>query len=287
VTQGGKAVHGCKGLAVKGKGQTVTVRCVAHLNAGKDPLHAVFTPAGGSPLSTPAPATREVKVARAQTTVVLNAPTRARPNAKITYSASVESTAGRTPSGGHVVFEDRGHPIAGCASEPVKDGTATCSLSYGLTGRHLITAHFVAGGNFAASTSGPTPERIAEPKALGAIAATINWTFHFTPRFTSISALVLHGAVPRSTLTMHCSGRGCPFRSRRLHITHAAGTVNLDRGLRGRHLGIHARLVITITRPRFVGKYYRFTIRSRKAPKIVIDCLALGSHKPGARCTRA
>jgi Bacterial Ig-like domain (group 3) len=261
------------------------VHCVARLDAGKDPLHVVFTPTGGRALAVPAPATRILEVARAQTTVVLNVPTRARPNAKVTYSASVESTSGETPSSGGVVFEDRGHPIAGCQLQPIKDGTATCSLSYALSGRHVITAHFVAGGNFAASTSGPTPERIAEPRAVGAITATINWTFHFTPHFTSINALVLHGAVAGSTLTMRCAGKGCPFHARRLRIRHAAAAVNLDRDLHGQHLGIHAKVVITITRPRFVGKYYRFTIRPRKAPKIVIDCLALGSHTPGAGCT--
>jgi hypothetical protein len=183
------------------------------------------------------------------------------------------------------VFEDRGHPIAGCQRRPIHAGTATCTLSYGLTGRHVITAHFAGAGNFIASTSGPTPERIAEPRAHGAITATLDWTFHFTPRYTNVDALVLHRALGGSTLTMRCTGKGCPFASRTLHIRHSGQTLDLEHGFQGRRLGVRATLVITITRPSYVGKYYRFAIRARQEPKILISCLALGSERPGVGCT--
>jgi hypothetical protein len=286
VTRGGKAVHGCSKLPVKGSGQSITVRCTARLDAGKSPLSAVFTPDGGQPLVASPAATHAVSVARAPTTIVLTAPSSATTNARLTYSASVESNTGQAPETGSVVFEDRGHPIAGCERRPIHAGTATCTLSYGLTGRHVITAHFVGAGDFVASTSGPTPERIAEPRAHGAITATLNWTFHFTPRYTNIDALVLHRALEGSTLTMRCTGKGCPFASRTVAIRHSAQTVNLEHGFQGRRLGVRATLVITITRPSYIGKYYRFAIRARQEPKILISCLALGSDRPGVGCTR-
>ena len=44
------------------------------------------------------------------------------------------------------------------------------------------------------------------------------------------------------------------------------------------------QITIEIRRPRFVGKYYSFTVRSRKAPRVQIACLAVNGTRPNVGC---
>jgi hypothetical protein len=47
---------------------------------------------------------------------------------------------------------------------------------------------------------------------------------------------------------------------------------------------VGAQIVITITRPQWIGKYYQFKVRRSHSPAIHIDCLAPGGSKPGVGC---
>lgn len=62
------------------------------------------------------------------------------------------------------------------------------------------------------------------------------------------------------------------------------GSFRITPGFASRRLAVGARITVEITRPHWVGKYYRFTIRSRQAPRVLISCLAPGASVPGQGC---
>src|SRR5262249_2527772 len=151
---------------------------------------------------------------------------------------------------------------------------------YAAAGSHGITARYSGDGNFSGSTSSsvtvtvhPVPLRI-----LGTIRATMQWTFFFTPRYTSVRALLINGAPIGATVTITCHGKGCPFSSRKNTVrkpapckkgsrtchSPRAGVVNLQSALRNRHLRPGAVVEVRITRRQWIGKDYRFTIRKAR-----------------------
>jgi len=95
---------------------------------------------------------------------------------------------------------------------------------------------------------------------------------------------------------VRCHGRGCPFarrvalitsrwrRGKRARICFTGASFVITPGFGSRHLRVGARITVEIIRPRWVGKYYSFTARSRRAPRIQISCLAPGGDLPGQGC---
>jgi hypothetical protein len=69
-------------------------------------------------------------------------------------SVAPANTGSASPTG-TVAFFDNGAPIAGCTSQPVFGGGATCTTSYPAPGTHTITAAYFGDVNFVGSTSGP------------------------------------------------------------------------------------------------------------------------------------
>jgi hypothetical protein len=62
------------------------------------------------------------------------------------------------------------------------------------------------------------------------------------------------------------------------------GSFVITPGFTRRRLRVGTRITVDIVRPNWVGKYYRFTVRSRRAPRIQISCLAPGGSIPGQGC---
>ena len=315
----GQAIAGCSGLKVSGAGLGVTVACQARFAVSSPKIAAAFTPAAGSPLLGASAPAQTITVSRGASRVTLDVPAEATRGASLTYTASVSPGMNRTgPAvpGGAVAFLDHGQAIAGCAKVAVRQGGATCTARYEQSGSHSIAARYLGDANFRASGShasgvrivAPQPRRKPEPepkpgrrhvsKPLGAITATMRWTFHYTPDYTRILALAIDGARAGSKVTMRCQGKGCPFKTRsrpigprrpcparRHHACPAPGSVDLESSFAHRRLDVHTTVVVTISRPRYVAKFYRFTIRARREPKILISCLAIGSDRPGVGCS--
>ncbi len=99
---------------------------------------------------------------------------------------------------------------------------------------------------------------------------------------------------------MLCHGRGCPFakrsktigkpepcagKAKRTHSCLVHGRITLTGTFRQRNLRPGTQITIEIRRPRFVGKYYSFTVRSRKQPRVQIACLAAANGtRPNVGC---
>jgi hypothetical protein len=197
-----------------------------------------------------------------------------------------------------VGFFDSGKVIPSCASQPLTDGGATCVVAYRAAGSHTITAQYGGDANFRGSSSAPESVRVVAPPArvLGWIGATMQWTFDSTATYTKVLTLLVNGA-SGATVTTSCHRRGCPFTARttraarpaycarsRTRVCPAPGTVNLATGFRNRRLPVGAQITVAITRPGWIGRYYQFVVRARRAPRVHISCLAPGAIHPGSRC---
>ena len=90
-------------------------------------------------------------------------------------------------------------------------------------------------------------------------------------------------APPRSTVTVSCRGRGCPFRSGR---TRMRAGLFLVRRMSGRVLRIGTIIEMRVTGGGRIGKFTRFRIRRGVKPARVDLCLVPGEPKP-SRCAAA
>ena len=299
---GGGAITGCANMPVTPGGQSATVACSTSFAASTAQLAAVFTPTAGSVLKGSASPADSVPVAPDATTTSVAVPSSVNVGSSATYSASVAPPAARpgpVEPTGSIEFLDGGQPIASCTGQPMTEGQATCTVSFTASGDHEITARYTGDANFSGSSSA-TESVSAAPVAtsvVGTITSTMQWAFFYTPSYTKVRNLVVNGAVSGATVLINCHGQGCPFVNRATPLTKqarcgkktkgmclAAGTFLVTPGFVRHRLGVGSRITIEILRPSWVGKFYSFTIRSRRGPRIQIGCLAPGGSVPGQGC---
>jgi hypothetical protein len=299
----GKAISGCAAVPVSPSGQSVTVLCQTSFGAGSAQLTAAFTPAASSVVLGSASSGQTLTVGRDVPTTTLDASPQVQVDAKTTYTATVAAAAARSgpiqPSGS-VQFLDGGKPIAGCTAQPLVGGGATCAIKYSATGRRSVVARYLGDSNFAGSSSLAAAVRIATLSVKGTITATMQWTFVYSPAYTRVVSMVINGVPTGATVQTQCHGRGCPFvkrtttigkpkrctgKAKRTHSCPVHGRITLTTTFRRRHLRPGAQITIEIRRPRFVGKYYSFTVRPRKQPRVRIGCLAaVNGTRPNVGC---
>ncbi len=287
--------------------QSVTATCETSFGAFASPaeLTAVFTPQAGSTVggSTSQPASLPIDRAATSTSLDVSNPT-ITAGGTGTYMATIApNTPGSFDPSGTVEFLDRAQPIASCASRRLtRSGAlfaATCSVSYNTPGPHSITAIYGGDGNFEGSASQSQPVSVVRlpPTVLGTIEPTMQWTFAYTPAYTKVLVLLLSKTPVGARVLLTCHGRGCTFRTAASTVTakrcargtqkcpaQTLETVNLLPRLRGDRLYSRTSITVSVTRPNRIGKYYLFTMRAGRAPRVQIVCLAPGASHPGVRC---
>ncbi len=299
---GGGAITGCASMPVTPSGQSATVACSKSFAASTAQLTAVFTPTAGSVLKGSASPADSLAIGPDSTATSLEVPSSANVGSSATYTASVAPPAARPgpiePTGS-IEFLDGGQPIAACASQPTSEGQATCTVTFTGSGGHEISARYTGDANFSGSSS-PTESVSAVPaptSVLGTITSTMQWAFFYTPSYTKVRNLVVNGVLSGATVLVKCHGQGCPFVNRATSLTKhvlcgkkttgmclVSGTFLVTPGFARHRLGVGSRITIEIVRPNWVGKFYSFTVRSRRGPRIQIGCLAPGGSVPGQGC---
>jgi hypothetical protein len=139
----------------------------------------------------------------------------------------------------------------------------------------------VAAPVIATSTPPPaaTPLPLPAKPALMNPFPTVRLAGTILPRGAQIKVLEVRG--PRGVrVTVRCTGRGCPFRSRRRIAE--TGRVRLTSFKRVLVAG--ARIEVFVRAPRVIGRYVGFRIRAGKAPVRTERCLMPGASEP-TRCT--
>ncbi|MGZ4299204.1 MAG: Ig-like domain-containing protein [Solirubrobacteraceae bacterium] len=236
----------------------------------------------------------------AQTSVALRVAKEVKGGRQTTMTATVSTptTAPGAPApAGTVTFSDRGKPIDGCGSQKLKRLTASCSVTFFVSGRHPISASYGGDATYAAATSATSNLTVTPIPITGDITARTSWTFVFTPTFTTVASLTVAGLYEGSDVLLACQGKGCPFRSDDFPVLRPKKCPSgvpgpscppnnffLTKYFAGRRLAVGAQITILISHPGYLGKYYSFTVQARKSPTVKIACLAPGSTLPGVGC---
>ena len=297
----GAPIAGCVAKPITPSSPTATCQTAFAASTSTEQLTAVFAPNAASNVAG-STGTATVTVSPDSTSTSLGVSQTVNAGAGTTYSASVTpppTRPGPVEPSGSVEFFDGGQPIASCLRQTLTNGGATCTVAYAATGTHSITARYGGDANFKGSTSPPEPVSVVPVPVhvLGTVTSTMQWSFYYTPTYTKVLGLVVNGASPGGTVLINCRGRGCPFAKRATAVTKTRrcgshgrqrclthGRINLGPALANHRFRVGARINVDIIRPGWIGKYYMFTVRSSRGPKIQIACLAPGGTRPGAGC---
>jgi len=303
-SNGGVPIGGCTNQSVRSGSQSVATVCQVSFGAGTQQLVASYQPGAGSLVGAATSATQTLIVGKSSTSISLVVTKQVAVSKRATFVATVippAASLGPTDPTGSIQFLDHGRPIAGCRNRALKKLTATCVVKYAAVGSHRISARYAGDGNFDSAIS-PVRTVLAGknatgPVVLGFISSTLQWKFYYTPKYTQVLFLQAYGVANASDLALTCSGAGCPFAtlggsaaaakncpSSAHQICSTGSSINLLPAFRKRHLPAGTKIVLRITRPHWIGKYYSFTIRSGQAPLIDISCVAVGRSSPGVGC---
>ncbi|RYY23502.1 MAG: hypothetical protein EOP62_19840, partial [Sphingomonadales bacterium] len=125
----------------------------------------------------------------------------------VTFTATVS----QSPSVGTVAFKDNGTDIAGCATRPISNGTATCTTSALTAGAHAnLTAVYSGGSGFVASTSSPLSQTVntsTDATLSGLVASAGTLSPAFAPA-TEAYSLTVANAVTTTTVTPTVNNAG-------------------------------------------------------------------------------
>ena len=290
----GHAIPGCSLLPVSPSFQSVTVTCQTWFAASSS-LSATFAASKGSYVNSSSSAASQINVGRATSSADLSVPQSVPAGSRVSYklNVTVPGAASGTPApAGSADFFDGGKRITGCTKMTLSQGSATCHQTLSHSSVHQITASYDGSGNLLASKSGSEVVTVGAPR--GFVTAYLAWTFGFTPRYTRVLGLQASQLLSGSTITLLCSGRGCPFkrhdtpvRARCTTVHHhrrcsSPAAINLTSPLHGRHLSVGATLTVDITHPGWLGKFYKFVVRSRTKPQTTVGCLDVSSLRSGS-----
>ncbi|MGH9029616.1 MAG: Ig-like domain-containing protein, partial [Acidimicrobiales bacterium] len=96
------------------------------------------------------------------TTVVLASVSPVEVGQVVTYSATATSSVtGLGAATGTMMFQDDGNTVPNCGARPVRNGRATCSVSYPAKGAHALIALYSGDSDRSASTSVPLIENVS------------------------------------------------------------------------------------------------------------------------------
>ncbi len=135
------------------------------------------------------------------------------------------------------------------------------------------------------------------PAASLTTVASMQWTFLWGPRSTSLRALTVNGTPIGGKVKVLCKGGGCPFKQKTVPVQkhkcpkgkkhkgcQVDPPVNLARLFAGHRLKPGTKVTVEVLRRGWIGKYYFFQMRSGTSPRISISCLAPGGSTPGFGC---
>jgi Bacterial Ig-like domain (group 3) len=291
--QAGAPIPGCASITTHPVGASATITCQTAFVGSASTLSAVFTPSPNAQVTGSDSTAIGFVLGRAATAATMVLPTHVTLGKRLTVTAKVAPQAGTegvSPTG-VVVFLDGKKAIKGC-SAALSQGVARCQLTYKALGSHSISAVYLGDGNFSGSGTHVHTLVVVVPKPSGYVSSLMTWTFQFKPHYTRVTTLAVTAVAPGLTISVGCSGSGCPRHRYVDTVTRAAcgkhGTcknVNLARRFHGRKLGVGATLTVRLTHPGWLGKYYSFVVRHGRKPKIATACLAVGETRPGAGCT--
>jgi PKD repeat protein len=129
------------------------------------------------------------------------------------------------------------------------------------------------------SPPAPTPPAPVKPAFMNPF-PTVRLVGLVVPGGARITLVEVRGGPRGARVTVRCTGKGCPFRSRRRVAE--TGRVRLSNFTRT--LAAGTRIEVLVRAPGVIGKYVNFRIRAGKRPVRTDRCLQPGASKPSP-CT--
>jgi hypothetical protein len=117
------------------------------------------------------------------------------------------------------------------------------------------------------------------------LTSTIGFSVNRFLSYTVFTDLYVRRAHKGSTITVACTGSGCPFKSKRRHVKHSTAKLSLRPLLRGAHLRAGAKVRISITLRRTVGIQTTLTVRGHQRPPARSDLCLVPGAKRASRCS--
>ncbi len=132
-------------------------------------------------------------------------------------------------------------------------------------------------------------EDCAGGDAIARITSAINHAWRAFRTYTQVLRLSVKPVPAGGKIEVRCSGKGCPFKIKKLSFTKAAASSNLvtlfkkkGRRMKGStrrakstnaKLRVGAKIEVRVTAPNQIGRLVRFTIRRNKIPATASLCL--------------
>lgn len=196
-----------------------------------------------------------------------------------------------SPTDGEVLTQ--GQKVAAsysCADEAGGSGVASCAgpvpsggfLDSSTPGQKTFT---VTASDKAGNTSSLTRTYTVSAPVVVSQRKSINFSLSFvfaaSRKSTRFSSLTVKGEPKGSTVSVKCTGKGCPAKS--FKKKNAKGSVSLKPYVK-KALRKGLKLTVTVTKTGYVSMIKTVVIESKKAPKITTTCQAPGAKK-ASRCT--
>ena len=291
--QAGTPIPGCVSIPTRPVGASATTTCQTTFAGSTSALSAVFTPNPGAQVTGSNSTAVGFILGRAATATTMSLPARVTVGKRVTLTAKVLPQAGTTgvsPTG-MVVFLQGTQAIKSC-TPTLASGIARCPVTYKALGRHSISAVYLGDANFSGSATTVHKLAVVVAKPTGYVSSLMTWTFQFKPHYTRVTALKVTNVQPGLTISVGCSGNGCPkhgyvdtVKRSSCSKHHVCENVDLAGRFAHRKLGVGAKLTVRLMHPGWLGKYYSFVVRQGREPKIDTACLAVGQTKPATGCT--
>jgi hypothetical protein len=120
---------------------------------------------------------------------------------------------------------------------------------------------------------------------------SLAWTFSVSRRNATVKRLVVTEMPSRARVELSCRGVGCPFSSvhnlrgslcspKRCAAHSPTRVVDLASLFAGHRLATNTKIAVAVTEPNTIGRLWRITIRSAKAPVQRIACVVPASWVP-------
>jgi hypothetical protein len=291
----GGAIPGCTGLTLGSAAPTAV--CQTSFPASVANVTAAYSAAPGTFITGSSSSPTTLTVGRAPTTLTVSPAGHVSLGSRTTYTAVIHPPASSLTPTGRVTFTDAGKTIKGCGNRALSAKRATCSVKYLGIKAHRISARYTGDANFAPSASITSHVLVQPQSPKGFVTVYMNWTFGFGPHSTTIKGLSASGVSTGIGISLTCNGSGCPFKHHKLVVKArgkcAAGakkkcaapsSIDLTPLFGRAHLRVGTTFTVAITHSKWVGKYYRFTIRAGHRPTIAESCLAVNGTRPGVGC---
>jgi hypothetical protein len=98
-------------------------------------------------------------------------------------------------------------------------------------------------------------------------------------RYTRLRKLTITGMRPGAGVALRCHGRGCPFPRKSLAFPNG-GRATLAKLFAHRRLRSKTVVELRISAPNEVAKLVRFTMRTRRPPRVTVHCVPPGAQAP-------